>query len=167
MCIRDRYYPDLVEPDDFVGVLAQGLQLPPGLNYVVKRPDSAYGTPPTIHAIQEAIRGYHQRNPGGPKIHVGDISRRGGGLFPPHLSHRHGRDVDVGYVLLGDPAVQLPRGEPHNPVRPADPKNDPTPHWPITTSRGVRSPSSAARARHTASKVAWFLRGSIVPRQTK
>ena len=37
----DVYYPDLVEPDDFVGVLAQGLQLPPGLHYVVKRPDSA------------------------------------------------------------------------------------------------------------------------------
>ncbi len=112
----DVYYPDLVEPDDFVGVLAQGLQLPPGLNYVVKRPDSAYGTPPTIHAIQEAIRGYHQRNPGGPKIHVGDISRRGGGLFPPHLSHRHGRDVDVGYVLLGDEADEerFRAAGPHN-----------------------------------------------------
>ncbi len=112
----DVYYPDLVEPDDFVGVLTQGLQLPPGLHYVVKRPDSAWGTPHTIHAIQEAIRGYQQRNPGGPKIHVGDVSRRGGGLFPPHLSHRHGRDVDVGYVLRGDEADEerFRAAGPHN-----------------------------------------------------
>lgn len=112
----DVYYPDLVEPDDFVGVLTQGLQLPPGLNYVVKRPDSAWGTPHTIRAIQEAIRDYHQGHPGGPKIHVGDISRRGGGLFPPHLSHRHGRDVDVGYVLKGDEAdaERFQPAGPHN-----------------------------------------------------
>ena len=25
-------------------------------------------------------------------------------MFPPHLSHRHGRDVDVGYVLHGPEA---------------------------------------------------------------
>ena len=100
----DVYYPDLVEPDDFVGVLAQGVQLPPGLDYVVKRPDSAWGTPHTIRRIQDAVRAYHRQLPGGPKIHVGDISRRGGGVFPPHLSHRHGRDVDVGYVLRGPEA---------------------------------------------------------------
>lgn len=112
----DVYYPDLVEPDDFVGVLTQGLQLPPGPHHVVKRPDSAWGTPATIRAIQEAIRGYHQRSSGGPKIHVGDISRRGGGLFPPHLSHRHGRDVDVGYVLRGAEADEerFRAAGPHN-----------------------------------------------------
>jgi hypothetical protein len=100
----DVYYPDLVEPDDFVGVLSQGLQLPPGLHYIVKRPDNAWGTPHTIRRIQDAVRTYHERTPGGPKIHVGDISRKGGGAFPPHLSHRHGRDVDVGFVLTGDEA---------------------------------------------------------------
>ena len=103
----DVYYPDLVEPDDFVGVLMQGLQLPAGLHYVVKRPDNAYGTPRTIRAIQDSVRAYRQRVQGGPQIHVGDISQRGGGHFPPHLSHRNGRDVDVGYVLLGDEADEL------------------------------------------------------------
>jgi len=112
----DVYYPDLVEPDDFVGVLTQGLQLPPGLHHVVKRPDNAWGTPPTIQAILGAIRGYQQRSPGGPKVHVGDISQRGGGLFPPHLSHRHGRDVDVGYVLRGEEAdaERFRAAGPHN-----------------------------------------------------
>lgn len=101
----DVYYPDLVEPDDFVGVLAQGLQLPPGLHYIIKRPDNAWGTPHTIRRIQDAVRRYHDvAGAGGPKIHVGDISRKGGGAFPPHLSHRHGRDVDVGYVLRGPEA---------------------------------------------------------------
>jgi hypothetical protein len=28
-------------------------------------------------------------------IFVGDISRRGGGSFPPHSAHKDGRDVDV------------------------------------------------------------------------
>lgn len=100
----DVYYPDLVEPDDFVGVLTQGIQLPPGLHHVVKRPDNAWGTPRTIRAIQDAVRGYRKAVSGGPQVHVGDISQRGGGAFPPHLSHRHGRDVDVGYVLRGDEA---------------------------------------------------------------
>lgn len=103
----DVYYPDLVEPDDFVGVLTQGLQLPEGVHYVVKRPDHAYGTPRTIRAIQDSIRAYHQAVAGGPKIHVGDISKRGGGQFSPHLSHRNGRDVDVGYVLLGEEADEV------------------------------------------------------------
>ncbi len=100
----DVYYPDLVEPDDFVGVLTQGLQLPPGLNYVIKRPDNAYGTPRTVRAIQDTVRAYRKDITGGPQIHIGDLSRRGGGAFPPHLSHRHGRDVDVGYVLRGEEA---------------------------------------------------------------
>ena len=103
----DVYYPDLVEPDDFVGVLTQGLQLPEGVHYVVKRPDSAYGTPRTIRAIQDSIRAYRQSVAGGPKIHVGDLSKRGGGHFPPHLSHRNGRDVDVGYVLTGEEADEI------------------------------------------------------------
>lgn len=101
----DVYYPDLVEPDDFVGVLAQGIQLPAGLHYIVKRPDNAWGTPHTIRRIQDAVRSFHANGGvGGPKIHVGDISKKGGGEFPPHLSHRHGRDVDVGYVLHGPEA---------------------------------------------------------------
>jgi murein endopeptidase len=28
-------------------------------------------------------------------LQFGDISRRGGGEFPPHASHKNGRDVDV------------------------------------------------------------------------
>lgn len=30
-----------------------------------------------------------------PPFQVGDISRRGGGKFPPHTTHRQGADVDI------------------------------------------------------------------------
>jgi len=87
--------------DEDTGVLKSGMQLPPGSHYVVKTAGHAWGTSKTIRVIQSAIASYQRRKPGGPKIHVGDISRRGGGRFPPHLSHQHGRDVDIGYVLTG------------------------------------------------------------------
>lgn len=100
----DVYYPDLFADEDFAGVLAQGVKLPPGPGYVVKNEDHAWGTPRTVRLLQESIRAYTRGGRGGPKVHVGDISLHGGGVFPPHLSHRHGRDVDVGYVLRGTDA---------------------------------------------------------------
>lgn len=102
----DVYYPDLFADEDFAGVLTHGVQLPPGPGYVVKAPDHAWGTPRTVRLLQEAIRSYTRGGRGGPKVHVGDISLRGGGVFPPHLSHRHGRDIDIGYVLKGTDADQ-------------------------------------------------------------
>lgn len=86
------------------GVLAGGMQLPPGKNYVVKWEAAAWGTSKTVRAIQTAISEYKRRQPGGPKVHVGDISKRGGGPFSPHISHQFGRDVDMGYVLKGKDA---------------------------------------------------------------
>jgi hypothetical protein len=97
----DVYYPDLFADEDFAGVLTHGVKLPPGPGYVVKKEDHAWGTPRTIRLLQEALRAYTRGGRGGPKVHIGDISLHGGGVFPPHLSHRHGRDVDIGYVLRG------------------------------------------------------------------
>ncbi|MCA9661134.1 MAG: penicillin-insensitive murein endopeptidase, partial [Myxococcales bacterium] len=92
--------PDADDP----GVLRGGVQLSHGGNYVVKNADHAWGEAASVMAIQRAVTLYARNAPGGPKVHVGDLSRRGGGHFPPHLSHRSGRDVDVGYVLTGDDA---------------------------------------------------------------
>ncbi len=86
------------------GVLAGGMQLPPGKHYVVKWEAAAWGTTKAVRAIQTAISEYKRRHPKGPKVHVGDISKRGGGKFPPHISHQFGRDVDMGYVLTGKDA---------------------------------------------------------------
>jgi LysM repeat protein len=67
----------------------------------IKRPHLAFGTTKTIHLIETAVQQYKRRHRRGPKVHIGDISKRGGGVVRPHLSHRHGRDVDIGYVLEG------------------------------------------------------------------
>jgi LysM repeat protein len=83
------------------GVLRNGVQLPPGRHYHIKWKAASWGTAYTVRALQKGIASYKRRMPGGPKVHVGDLSKRGGGPFPPHKSHQHGRDVDIGYVLRG------------------------------------------------------------------
>jgi LysM repeat protein len=90
--------------DTDTGVLKGGVQLAANKNLVVKWEAGAWGTDKTVRAIQEAVAAYKRKSPSGPKVHIGDISKRGGGKFPPHLSHQHGRDVDIGYVLLGKDA---------------------------------------------------------------
>jgi LysM repeat protein len=76
-------------------------QLSTSADLYVKRPRLAWGTRHTIDLLEGVARRYRSRAGGGPKMLVGDISQRGGGQLPPHLSHRHGRDIDVGYVLEG------------------------------------------------------------------
>jgi hypothetical protein len=51
------------------------------------------GLASTILAIQTIGAAWADRH--GFPVFVGDISRRGGGSFPPHASHKDGRDVDV------------------------------------------------------------------------
>lgn len=86
------------------GVLSAGVQLPTGKYYVLKTPTNAWGTGQTIKLIQTAISNYRKRYSSSPLIHIGDISKKGGGKLSPHVSHQHGRDVDIGYVLKGDDA---------------------------------------------------------------
>lgn len=88
--------------EDSSSALPTGMQMPPGKHYVVKHPSLSWGAPKTIQGIQSAVSKYRARTSGGPKVHVGDISKKGGGKFPPHKSHRNGRDVDMGYVLTGE-----------------------------------------------------------------
>lgn len=99
--VEGRVVPGFGGIDDHKGVLAGGVQLPKGRHYHVKWEAASWGTAAAIHAIQSAVSEYQRRMPGGPKVHIGDISKRAGGKFPPHLSHQHGRDVDIGYVLTG------------------------------------------------------------------
>ena len=99
--VDGRVVPGFGEIDDDKGTLKGGIQLPAGKHYHVKWEAAAWGTSTTVKAIQSAVKDYQRRAPGGPKIHIGDISKRAGGKFPPHLSHQFGRDVDIGYVLKG------------------------------------------------------------------
>lgn len=100
----DVFYPDLVDELDLPNSMADAVQLTPGPGYVVKKPVFAWGTPRTVHLLREAMRLYTRAVRGSPAVHVGDISKREGGPFPPHLSHQSGRDIDIGYVLRGHQA---------------------------------------------------------------
>jgi hypothetical protein len=97
----DVFYPDLVDDLDLPNSMADAVQLTSGPGYTVKTPNNAWGTPKTIHLLREAMRVYGTMVRGGPNVHIGDVSKREGGPFPPHISHQAGRDVDIGYVLRG------------------------------------------------------------------
>ncbi|MCX4247387.1 penicillin-insensitive murein endopeptidase [Paraliomyxa miuraensis] len=94
-------FPGFGTDDRDKGVLTAGVQLPSGRNYTIKWEAGAWGTGETIRSIQAAIANYKKKMPGGPKVYIGDISKKGGGPFKPHNSHQHGRDVDVAYVIEG------------------------------------------------------------------
>jgi murein DD-endopeptidase MepM/ murein hydrolase activator NlpD len=78
------------------------VQLDAGKHMHVKRPRLAFGTKKTIGLIERAVGQYKRRFAKSPKVLIGNISKRGGGKLHPHLSHRKGVDIDVGYVLKGD-----------------------------------------------------------------
>jgi len=82
-------------------------QLAEGPGYVIKRPHLAFGTEETVGLIRTVIDRYHRRANGGPQVRVGDISKRGGGKLPPHRSHRHGEDVDIGLIHKGPLADKI------------------------------------------------------------
>jgi murein endopeptidase len=82
------------------GRLKAGIPLPEGEHWRLRefRP-RGFGAKHTISALLTAFRSYGETHPDGPQIRIGEISRRTGGRVKPHVSHRSGRDVDIGYVL--------------------------------------------------------------------
>jgi len=53
-----------------------------------------FGTAMTVNRIMDLGRKWFLLHPE-VFLQFGDISRKGGGAFPPHASHKNGRDVDV------------------------------------------------------------------------
>ncbi len=66
-----------------------------------------FGRASTVRAVQHLGELWHDRRPTVP-IAIGDMSRRGGGPFPPHASHRDGCDADI------RPLTNNGRNEPTN-----------------------------------------------------
>lgn len=85
-----------------VGSLAYGNWLGEGHGYRLRFPKNAYGVDGVLKTLKSCARRIKDNYPGTPDILIGDISRPGGGAFPPHESHQSGRDVDVGYYLLSN-----------------------------------------------------------------
>jgi len=86
------------------GRLRSGIPLPEGDKWRLRehRP-RGYGARNTIEGLLAAFRTYAEVHPDGPAIRIGEISKRSGGRVKPHVSHRSGRDVDIGYVMKPSP----------------------------------------------------------------
>jgi hypothetical protein len=81
-------------------VAAVNTQLPsPGPGYYSYHPGPGlqrqFGLPETIRVLQLIGARWQRAHPNGPRIGIGDISKRGGGPLHGHASHRLGVDVDV------------------------------------------------------------------------
>jgi murein endopeptidase len=85
------------------GRLLGGVPLPEGDHWMVRHHRSEiWGSRYTVEGLVMAMDAYGERFPEGPAIRLGDISRRKGGRIAPHVSHRTGRDVDIGYIIKPD-----------------------------------------------------------------
>ncbi|MEM6992528.1 MAG: penicillin-insensitive murein endopeptidase [Myxococcota bacterium] len=63
------------------------------------RPRS-YATRQTVRELVSVLTEWHEVYPEAQRVKLGEFSKRGGGRVRPHKSHRTGRDVDIGYVML-------------------------------------------------------------------
>ncbi len=70
-----------------------------GPGYRVRSAKRSWGTFLAISRIHDVLGDYARHFRRAPPIHVMDLSMKGGGRFPPHKSHRSGRDVDIPYPL--------------------------------------------------------------------
>jgi peptidoglycan hydrolase-like protein with peptidoglycan-binding domain len=62
--------------------------------YVYGLQERKYGLAQTIRAVQAIGAAWLRAYPSGPLVGVGNISLRGGGPIPPHVTHQVGVDVD-------------------------------------------------------------------------
>jgi hypothetical protein len=71
------------------------VQIPTGPVWSVRNPSRSWVTQSTYVSIVQALTSYAASEQA--PIVVLDASRKGGGSFPPHLSHREGRDIDLNW----------------------------------------------------------------------
>ena len=60
-----------------------------------------YGTREMVEAIRYAVDAVHEQYPDSPRLPIGDLSKKRGGPFPPHVSHQSGLDADIAYYQKG------------------------------------------------------------------
>ena len=84
------------------GYLDGGVQLADGPGVKIKHPEWAWGRPVTVRTLEALGAALAEAFPGSLMV-VGDLTKKGGGAFPPHKSHRGGHDADIGLFRLGEP----------------------------------------------------------------
>ena len=82
------------------GYLLNARQMPK-TKYWIHRRFKNYGTPEMLAIIKAGTQHLRKKFPSAPPVIIGDLSKRYGGHFPPHLSHQSGRDADIGYFIRG------------------------------------------------------------------
>jgi murein endopeptidase len=78
------------------GRLANGVQIPANETlYTLRNLDHSYGSSHAIEQLTQGLRLFREQSGFTREIVIMDMSRKNGGRFPPHASHRTGRDVDI------------------------------------------------------------------------
>lgn len=85
-------------PESDKGKLKYSARLRPHSAYWIKRPRNSYGTQKVVQLIARTFEKYRRKYKG-PKVIMGDLSKKGGGHLAGHVSHQKGRDVDIGWVF--------------------------------------------------------------------
>ena len=86
------------------GKLVGGVQLPRGSNYYRRRTRNAYGTSNTVAQLTATLDKVHAKHRRAHKLAIGDLSRKSGGPLSGHRSHQSGRDIDIGFYFVKQPA---------------------------------------------------------------
>lgn len=86
------------------GRLYNGEPLPAGEAYRVLYPHRTFGTYYTVSEIVRVLDSFKVRYPDAKPLLIGDISVKHGRRIKPHKSHQSGRDVDITYPRLREPA---------------------------------------------------------------
>lgn len=83
------------------GRIENGAPFPEGEGWVLRsfRPRS-YATRQVVKELALSLTEWREFHPEANPVKIGEFSKRGGGRVRPHKSHRSGRDVDIGYVML-------------------------------------------------------------------
>lgn len=111
------------------GWLENAVQLVPSRWCDVRCAAHAYGTDHTLTKLLEALAAFRERTKYTGQIMIGDISRRHGGEYGPHLSHQSGRDIDIWLIPLGGHYRQ---GCPHCGTNDCRPEPDTEVNWDLT-----------------------------------
>lgn len=77
------------------GHLVNGVKLPQTDLYDLWKPEQCYGSTHAVEVVVDAIGIFRRDTAWTGRLTIGSMSREGGGHFPPHKSHRTGRDVDI------------------------------------------------------------------------
>ncbi|MCA9693443.1 MAG: penicillin-insensitive murein endopeptidase, partial [Myxococcales bacterium] len=84
------------------GELVNGVALPELSAYVLRFPNSAYGTTHAVRATVAAVTSFRASSSYAGELRIGAMSRQRGGPMGGHASHQSGRDLDIRLPLRAE-----------------------------------------------------------------